>query len=44
MFIKQFRSGGDRNFGYLVADVVSKKALVIDPSFSPERIVCENSR
>ncbi len=45
MFIKQFATGGDRNFGYLVADEAAKKALVIDPSFSPERIVdfaCEN--
>jgi len=39
MFIKQFRTGGDRNFGYLIADEASKKTLVIDPSFSPERIV-----
>ena len=39
MFIKQFRTGGDRNFGYLIADETSKKTLVIDPSFSPERIV-----
>lgn len=39
MFIKQFRTGGDRNFGYLIADAASKKTLVIDPSFSPERIV-----
>ncbi len=39
MFVKQFRTGGDRNFGYLIADETSKKALVIDPSFSPERIV-----
>lgn len=39
MFIKQFVTGGDRNFGYLVADEATKKALVIDPSFSPERIV-----
>lgn len=39
MFIKQFSTGGDRNFGYLVADDVSGKALVIDPSFSPKVIV-----
>ena len=39
MFVKQFRTGGDRNFGYLVADDVSKKAVVIDPSYSPEAIV-----
>ena len=39
MFVKQFRTGGDRNFGYLVADTVTRKAAVIDPSFSPELIV-----
>jgi glyoxylase-like metal-dependent hydrolase (beta-lactamase superfamily II) len=39
MFIKQFRMGGDRNFGYLVADEETRIAAVVDPSFSPERIV-----
>ncbi|MFO7916995.1 MAG: MBL fold metallo-hydrolase [Anaerolineae bacterium] len=39
MFIKQFRVGGDRNFGYLVADPDTKKAVVIDPSYSPKKIV-----
>ena len=39
MFVKQFRMGGDRNFGYLAADEQSKKAVVIDPSYSPEIIV-----
>lgn len=39
MFVKQFRTGGDRNFGYLVADEATRKAVVIDPSFSPELIV-----
>lgn len=39
MFIKQFRVGGDRNFGYLVADEETAKAAVIDPAFSPESIV-----
>jgi len=39
MYVKQFPTGGDRNFGYLVADESSNKALVIDPSFSPEKIV-----
>lgn len=38
MFVKQFRTGGDRNFGYLVADEISKQAAVIDPSYSPEKI------
>jgi glyoxylase-like metal-dependent hydrolase (beta-lactamase superfamily II) len=39
MFIKQFQTGGDRNFGYLAADDSTKLAVVIDPSYSPERIV-----
>ena len=39
MFIKQFRVGGDRNFGYLAADEETKKAVVVDPAFSPEIIV-----
>jgi len=39
MFIKQFRVGGDRNFGYLVADPDTGKAAVIDPAYSPESIV-----
>ena len=39
MFLKQFRVGGDRNFGYLVADEGTRKAAVIDPAYSPESIV-----
>lgn len=39
MEVKQFRVGGDRNFGYLVADEDSRKAAVVDPSFSPDAIV-----
>jgi glyoxylase-like metal-dependent hydrolase (beta-lactamase superfamily II) len=39
MFVKQFFTGGDRNFGYLAADETSKKAVIIDPSYSPEMLV-----
>lgn len=39
MFLKQFRVGGDRNFGYLAADEKTMKAFVVDPAFSPEIIV-----
>ena len=39
MLVEQFRTGGDRNFGYLVADEVTKKAAIIDPSYSPEAII-----
>ena len=39
MIVEQFRTGGDRNFGYLVADEASREALVIDASFNPAMIV-----
>ena len=39
MFVKQFRTGGDRNLGYLVADEETRAGAIIDPSYSPERIV-----
>lgn len=43
MFVKQFQTGGDRNYGYLAADDASKLAVVIDPSYSPE-VICEFSK
>jgi hydroxyacylglutathione hydrolase len=39
MIVEQFRTGGDRNFGYLVADEVSKESIVIDASYNPAMIV-----
>ena len=39
MIVEQFRTGGDRNFGYLVADEVSGEGLVIDASYNPGLIV-----
>ncbi|NTW82010.1 MAG: MBL fold metallo-hydrolase [Chlorobiaceae bacterium] len=39
MIVKQFQMGGDRNFGYLVADEATGVALVIDASFDPLSIV-----
>jgi hydroxyacylglutathione hydrolase len=33
--IKTFKTGGDRNFGYLIADDATQKAIVIDPSYDP---------
>ncbi len=39
MYLKQFRTGGDRNFGYLVADEQSKQAFVVDPSNNPAMVV-----
>lgn len=38
MFVKQFRTGGDRNFGYLAVDEETGDALIVDPSFSPRMI------
>ena len=37
MIVKQFRVGGDRNFGYLAGDMDSKLAAVIDPAYSHNR-------
>jgi hydroxyacylglutathione hydrolase len=39
MVVEQFSMGGDRNFGYLVADEASGEAMVIDPSFDPAKII-----
>jgi len=39
IIVKQFRTGGDRNFGYLVACQQKREALVIDASFDPDMIV-----
>ncbi|MEJ2544413.1 MAG: MBL fold metallo-hydrolase [Calditrichaceae bacterium] len=39
MIVKQFRVGGDRNFGYLVVDESTGKAAVIDPSYNPNMIL-----
>ena len=40
MFIfEQIRTGGDRNFGYLLGDGEAGQAVLIDPSYAPERLV-----
>ena len=36
--INTFQTGGNRNLGYLIADDISKKAIVIDPSYDPAAI------
>jgi glyoxylase-like metal-dependent hydrolase (beta-lactamase superfamily II) len=38
MFIKQFFTGGDRNLAYIAADESTHSAVIIDPSFTPEKI------
>ena len=39
MLIRQIRTGGDRNLAYLVADSSARIALVIDPSYAPDKPV-----
>jgi hydroxyacylglutathione hydrolase len=36
LIFEQVRTGGDRNFGYLLADRNSREAVLIDPSYAPE--------
>jgi glyoxylase-like metal-dependent hydrolase (beta-lactamase superfamily II) len=39
IIFEQIRAGGDRNFGYLLADRAAKQGVLIDPSYSPEAFV-----
>lgn len=39
LVFEQIRAGGDRNFGYLLGDRSAKRAVLIDPSYSPEVFV-----
>ncbi len=39
MLVRQIKTGGDRNFGYVAACENSRKAAVVDPSYAPEKIV-----
>ena len=39
LVFEQMRTGGDRNFGYLVADRDARQGVLIDPSYSPEALV-----
>jgi glyoxylase-like metal-dependent hydrolase (beta-lactamase superfamily II) len=36
LIFEQIRSGGDRNFGYLLGDREARAAVLIDPSYSPD--------
>jgi glyoxylase-like metal-dependent hydrolase (beta-lactamase superfamily II) len=38
LIFEQIRIGGDRNFGYLLGDRASKKAVMIDPAYSPQEV------
>jgi hydroxyacylglutathione hydrolase len=39
IIFEQIRSGGDRNFGYLLGDRDARRSVLIDPSYSPEVFV-----
>ena len=39
MIFEQIRTGGDRNFAYLVGDESTKKAAVLDPSYVPGEVL-----
>lgn len=39
LVFEQIRSGGDRNFGYLLGDRTARRGVLIDPSFSPATFV-----
>ncbi len=39
MYVEQIATGGDRNFGYIVADESSRHAALVDPSYAPQRLV-----
>lgn len=39
LIFEQIRAGGDRNFGYLLADREALQGVLIDPSYSPDAFV-----
>src|SRR5512145_3039291 len=39
LIFEQIHAGGDRNFGYLLGDRSAKRAVLIDPSYSPDAFV-----
>ena len=39
LIFEQIRSGGDRNFGYLLGDREARSGVLIDPSYAPEVFV-----
>ena len=36
LVFEQIRSGGDRNFAYLLGDRTARRAILVDPSYSPD--------
>ena len=39
LVFEQIRTGGDRNFGYVLGDRDARQAVLIDPSYSPDTLV-----
>ena len=39
LVFEQIRSGGDRNFGYILGDRKARQCALIDPSYSPDAFV-----
>ena len=39
LIFEQIRAGGDRNFGYVLADREARQGVLIDPSYSPDVFV-----
>ena len=39
MPVKQFKVGGDRNFGYLAWDEETRESFIVDPAYSPKMII-----
>lgn len=39
LIFEQIRAGGDRNFGYLIADRDAGTGVLVDPSYSPDAFV-----
>jgi hydroxyacylglutathione hydrolase len=39
LVFEQIRTGGDRNFGYLLGDREARAGVLIDPSYAPEILV-----
>ena len=44
MIFEQVEVGGDRNFGYVIADEQTREAVIIDAAYMPERMLQEVAR
>jgi glyoxylase-like metal-dependent hydrolase (beta-lactamase superfamily II) len=39
LIFEQIRTGGDRNFGYLLGDRDARRGVLVDPSYTPDALV-----